>query len=62
MGIHEFMPNNDDLRAIIFRNGKVREMRELALDQGMTTLKQDGLRKVLQGFTDAQEIRRVCIN
>ena len=61
MGIHEFMANNDELRAVIFRNGKVAEMRDLALSQGMTTLKQDGLKKVLMGHSDAQEIRRVCI-
>ncbi|MGE0709199.1 MAG: ATPase, T2SS/T4P/T4SS family [Planctomycetota bacterium] len=61
MGIHEYMENTDDLRAIIYRNGKVAEIREHALKEGMTTLKQDGLRKVLQGHMDVHEVRRVCI-
>jgi type II secretory ATPase GspE/PulE/Tfp pilus assembly ATPase PilB-like protein len=61
MGIHEYMVNGDDLRQIIYRSGKVSEMRDQALSEGMTTLKQDGIRKVLQGYTDIFEIRRVCI-
>ena len=61
MGIHEYMTNSDELRAIIYRNGKVAELREQALKEGMLTLKQDGIRKVLQGFSDITEIRRVCI-
>jgi type II secretory ATPase GspE/PulE/Tfp pilus assembly ATPase PilB-like protein len=28
---------------------------------GMTSLKQDGILKVLQGLTDLHEVRRVCI-
>ena len=55
------LANSDDLRAIIYRNGKVAELREQALKEGMLTLKQDGIRKVLQGFSDISEIRRVCI-
>ncbi len=36
-------------------------VRELAVLDGMTTLKQDGLLKVFQGLTDIHEVRRVCI-
>lgn len=61
MGIHEFMANSDELRMIIYRHGKVSEMREQAEQEGMTTLKQDGIRKVLLGHTDIAEVRRVCI-
>lgn len=61
MGIHEWMTVSDELRAIIYRQGKVSEMSEQAYKEGMTTLKQDGIRKVLQGHSDIFEIRRVCI-
>lgn len=61
MGIHEWMTVSDKLRAIIYRQGKVSEMSEQAYKEGMTTLKQDGIRKVLQGHSDIFEIRRVCI-
>ena len=32
-----------------------------ALDEGMRTLKQDGIEKVLQGVTDMRSVRAVCI-
>ena len=32
-----------------------------ALEDGMRTLKQDGIEKVLQGITDIHEVRAVCI-
>ena len=61
MGIHEFMAGSDGIRSIVYRHGKVAEIREQALTEGMTTLKQDGIRKVLAGHTDVKEVRRVCI-
>jgi len=35
---------------------------ERAMFDGMQTLKQDGILKVLQGQSDIEEVRRVCIN
>jgi type II secretory ATPase GspE/PulE/Tfp pilus assembly ATPase PilB-like protein len=32
-----------------------------ALEEGMRTLKQDGIEKVLLGITDIQQVRAVCI-
>ena len=32
-----------------------------ALEEGMRTLKQDGIEKVLMGITDIQQVRAVCI-
>ena len=32
-----------------------------ALEEGMRTLKQDGIEKVLQGITDMKQVRAVCI-
>lgn len=60
-GIHEYMINSDELRMMIYKHALVSELREKAMEQGMTTLKQDGIRKVMQGLTDIFEIRRVCI-
>jgi type II secretory ATPase GspE/PulE/Tfp pilus assembly ATPase PilB-like protein len=33
----------------------------MAVSNGMMTLKQDGIRKVLEGITDIHEVRRVCL-
>jgi type II secretory ATPase GspE/PulE/Tfp pilus assembly ATPase PilB-like protein len=32
-----------------------------AMKEGMTTLKQDGIKKAFEGLTDLDEVRRVCI-
>jgi type II secretory ATPase GspE/PulE/Tfp pilus assembly ATPase PilB-like protein len=32
-----------------------------SLGEGMRTLKQDGIEKVLQGITDLKQVRAVCI-
>ena len=61
MGIHEFMNATDEIRSVIYRSGKVAEIREAAMQAGMTTLKQDGIRKILAGHSDLREVRRVCI-
>jgi type II secretory ATPase GspE/PulE/Tfp pilus assembly ATPase PilB-like protein len=36
-------------------------IREQAVKDGMTTLMQDGIRKVLLGLTDLKQVRKVCI-
>jgi type II secretory ATPase GspE/PulE/Tfp pilus assembly ATPase PilB-like protein len=38
------------------------ELFKQAAHEGMYTLKQDGILKVLNGFTDMNEVRRVCID
>jgi len=39
----------------------VAELRQLALDEGMWTLKMDGINKVFMGLTDMEHILKVCI-
>ncbi|HDD44745.1 MAG TPA: type II/IV secretion system protein [Candidatus Desulfofervidus auxilii] len=61
MGIHELLINDDEIKALIKRKAPTEEIRKVAIRQGMTTLKQDGIEKVLKGYTDLKEVRRVCI-
>jgi type II secretory ATPase GspE/PulE/Tfp pilus assembly ATPase PilB-like protein len=37
------------------------KIRTQSVQDGMTTLMQDGIRKVFLGLTDLQEVRKVCI-
>jgi type II secretory ATPase GspE/PulE/Tfp pilus assembly ATPase PilB-like protein len=37
------------------------EIRRAAINEGMRTLKQDGILKVFEGLTDFTQVRRVCI-
>ncbi len=59
--IHEVLEVTPPLRTLIKRRSDTDDIRLQALRDGMTTLKQDGILKVLQGVTDIHEVRRVCI-
>jgi type II secretory ATPase GspE/PulE/Tfp pilus assembly ATPase PilB-like protein len=61
LGIHEVLECTKELKGLIKRRADTDNVREQAARDGMTTLKQDGICKVLQGFTDIHEVRRVCI-
>lgn len=62
MGIHELMLGTDKQKKLIQTQARVEEMRMQALEDGMRTLKQDGIEKVFSGHTDLIQVRKVCIN
>jgi type II secretory ATPase GspE/PulE/Tfp pilus assembly ATPase PilB-like protein len=61
LGIHEVLDASDHLKYLIKRRADTDDIRIQAVEDGMTSLKQDGILKVLQGITDIHEVRRVCI-
>ncbi|MCP5244540.1 MAG: GspE/PulE family protein [Burkholderiales bacterium] len=61
VGLHELLTASDALKKLIQERSRVAEMLVTALDEGMRTLKQDGIEKVLQGITDIHQVRVVCI-
>ena len=61
MGIHELMEGTPTIKRKIKKKAPTEELFETAAKEGMTTLKQDGILKVFQGYTDIREVRRVCI-
>lgn len=60
-GIHELIVGTDDLKSLVQNRAKIEEIRAQALRDGMTTLMQDGIRKVCLGLTDLTQVRKVCI-
>jgi type II secretory ATPase GspE/PulE/Tfp pilus assembly ATPase PilB-like protein len=62
MGIHELMEGTPEIKLMIKKQANTEEILKVALQQGMTTLKQDGILKVFQGISHISEVRRVCIN
>ena len=42
-------------------HARVAELFATALNEGMRTLKMDGIEKVLSGITDLKQVRSVCI-
>lgn len=61
LGMHEVVEAVDPLKQLVKRRADTENIRSQAIQDGMTTLKQDGILKVLQGLTDISEVRRVCI-
>ena len=62
MGIHELMEGTPEIKLMIKKQANTEDILNMAMQQGMTTLKQDGIQKVFKGITDISEVRRVCIN
>ncbi len=61
MGLHELLVGTDTIKKNIQEHARVAEMFATALNEGMRTLKQDGIEKVLSGITDIHQVRAVCI-
>jgi len=61
MGIHELLMGTDEMKKLIQVKAKMEDLRDQAINDGMTTLKQDGIEKVFQGHTDLMQVRKVCI-
>ena len=61
VAIVEMMPFTSGLRDLMARNQPAIELRRLALEEGMKTLRQSGLQKALEGTTTLEEVLRVCL-
>ena len=61
VGLHELMVGSDTVKKLIQEHARVTQLLAQALEDGMRTLKQDGMEKVLQGITDMKQVRAVCI-
>ena len=59
--IIELLEGTREIQGLIQRKAPVERIREQALSDGMTTLMQDGIRKVFLGMTDIQQVRTVCM-
>src|SRR6267378_3657466 len=60
-GLHELLIASDRLKKAIQEHARVAEMLAIAVEEGMRTLKQDGMEKCLAGVTHIKEVRSVCI-
>ncbi len=59
--IHELLIPDDELRMLIVKNAPANEIREVAMQKGFLTLKQDGILKVLKGETTLKQILAVTV-
>jgi general secretion pathway protein E len=56
--IHELMVLDDQIRTLIVKNSDAGTIKKAAIQAGMSTLREDGVAKVLQGFTTIDELMR----
>lgn len=61
VAIHELLLCSDQVRRIIKTGGSAADIQEVAVSEGMRTLRMDGIEKVLAGLTDLTQIQRVCL-
>ena len=61
IALHELLVSTTEIKKLIHEGATVAELTKQAFLQGMVTLKQDGIEKILQGHTDIHQVRSVCI-
>jgi type IV pilus assembly protein PilB len=59
-GIFELMMMTSKVRELSFQGASTQDIRKMAIAQGMTTLYDDGIRKVLRGMTTLEEVFRAA--
>ncbi|WP_209020649.1 GspE/PulE family protein [Nocardioides sp. 1609] len=59
MALHEVMPVSEEIERMTVRRASTEEIGRQARTEGMTTLREDGCLKVLQGRTTIEEVLRV---
>ena len=58
-GVFEMMPITDGIRPLILDRSSSREIRKMAIQEGMLSLRHDGWRLVREGRTTAEEVVRM---
>jgi general secretion pathway protein E len=58
-GIYELLSVDEEIRALVSTNANAGTVRARAIENGMRTLRDDGIRKVLDGVTSIDEVARV---
>ena len=61
VGLHELMIASDAVKKMIQEKSRVADLFVKCVEEGMFTLKMDGMEKVMMGLTDMKQVRAVCI-
>ncbi len=61
IALHELVEGTAEMKRQITKNANVEALRNQAIADGMVTLKQDGIQKVLAGHCDLKSVLSVCI-
>ena len=61
VALHELLLGSDKLKRMVQTKARTEEMLKAAIEEGMTTLMQDGVQKALLGHTTFKEVKAVAI-
>jgi type IV pilus assembly protein PilB len=61
LALHEVMPMSEEIERLTVEHASAAAIGRVAIEQGMRTLREDGMLKVLQGVTSIDEILRVVV-
>jgi general secretion pathway protein E len=61
-GIYELLIVDDSIRQLILAKSTAQKIRDFSRSQGMTTLREDGWKKVATGITTVEEVLRVTLS
>ena len=61
VGLHELMVGTDRVKLLIQEHAHMAMLQAAAIEEGMLTLKMDGIEKVLAGTLDMKQVRFACI-
>ena len=59
MGLYEVMPVSEEIERLTVERSSADDIKKVAVEQGMLTLKHDGLEKVKLGWTSIEDVLRV---
>jgi general secretion pathway protein E/type IV pilus assembly protein PilB len=59
MAIIELLRIDSDMDSLISRRAHLDELQKMAIDKGFVTLAEDGVRRILEGYTSLAEVMRV---
>jgi type II secretory ATPase GspE/PulE/Tfp pilus assembly ATPase PilB-like protein len=59
VGLYELLEGTRTIKKLIIEGAPVSALLDTSLQEGMRTLKQDGIEKILQGLTDLKQVRKV---
>ena len=61
LGLHELLVGSEAVKRKIHARAGVAELTQTAMAEGMLSIKQDGIEKVLQGQTDMKQVQASCL-
>jgi type II secretory ATPase GspE/PulE/Tfp pilus assembly ATPase PilB-like protein len=61
IAFHELLIGTKAVKDAIKKNTGVEQLRELAIEEGMRTLRMDGIMKIFRGITDYEQVNKVCL-